>query len=366
VEYVYDGWQVIEERNASNSLMRRIVMGLKIDEPLQLENISFWPNAGTYHYQRSTLGNVVALTNSSGAVVERYTYDSYGSPRFENASNVDQSLTESAYGNPYLFHGRRHEPGLYAMYEYRTRMYSPEMGRFVQRDSIGVWGDPGQFGNPFSFVGDAPTNATDPFGLEVVIWTRPVDTSAGSGSWAPLPHKSIQISLAGSADYTFGGQPSNQAGGIFPGGDGNLRIKLDDPKDKGTGTDEKKIPAARGTVLPPPFPEVSQVEWDNIVLQEALKLADEVNKAPQGPNGKSPQQPPASPPPAPERGDTGGAPPARYPFSRSPFGYNCWWTVDQIRHRSFDEARRRYPKSYERWLDRQVNKMYDSWGGRLE
>jgi hypothetical protein len=43
VEYVYDGWQVIEERDGSGSLMRRFVMGLGIDEPLQLENLSCWP-----------------------------------------------------------------------------------------------------------------------------------------------------------------------------------------------------------------------------------------------------------------------------------------------------------------------------------
>lgn len=181
IEYVYDGWQVIEERNGSGSLMRRFVMGLGVDEPLQLENISFWPNAGTYHYQRSTLGNVVALTNSSGAVVERYSFDAYGSPQFENASNVDQSLSESAYGNPYLFQGRRYEPWLYAMYEYRTRMYSPEMGRFVQRDSIGVWGDPGQFGNPFSFVGSSPFNRLDPYGEDMLndIWLGTLEV-AGS------------------------------------------------------------------------------------------------------------------------------------------------------------------------------------------
>jgi hypothetical protein len=51
------------------------------------------------------------------------------------------------------------------MYEYRTRMYSPALGRFVQRDSIGVWGDPGQFGNPLTYGRCNPHNMIDLFGL---------------------------------------------------------------------------------------------------------------------------------------------------------------------------------------------------------
>jgi RHS repeat-associated protein len=166
IEYTYDGWEVIEERNSAGQLMRRWVNGREIDEPLQLENLSFWPNAGTYEFQRSTLGNVVAITNGSGTVLERYTYDAYGTPQFETPANAAKSVTASDYGNPYLFNGRRYDPWIYPMYEYRTRMYSPAMGRFVQRDSIGVWGDEAEVGSPYAFVASNTPNFADPLGQQ--------------------------------------------------------------------------------------------------------------------------------------------------------------------------------------------------------
>jgi len=57
---------------------------------------------------------------------------------------------------------------------------------------------------------------------------------------------------------------------MFPGGDGNVRIEQNQRSDKGEDITGKMIPGAKKTVLPLPFPEVSQAEWDKIVLTEAL------------------------------------------------------------------------------------------------
>ncbi len=175
VTYYYDGWDVIEEHDGSNAVMRRFVLG-SMDEPLRLENLSFHPGTGTYFYHRSTLGHVVALTDTNGDVVERYTYDAYGTPQFEDASSAVKSVTRSDYGNPYLFTARRYEPWILGLYEFRHRVYFPERGRFLQRDPIGTYGSIVELGNPYSYAGSRPLDMVDPYGeqAQAALWTAAV------------------------------------------------------------------------------------------------------------------------------------------------------------------------------------------------
>jgi RHS repeat-associated protein len=69
----------------------------------------------------------------------------------------------SAVGNPYFFTGRRldFETGLYY---YRARMYSPDMGRFLQTDPIG-YGDGIHW---YAYCGNNPVVLVDPEGLSVL------------------------------------------------------------------------------------------------------------------------------------------------------------------------------------------------------
>ena len=83
---------------------------------------------------RNGLGSVSELSDQSGNLVERYEYDVYGAPTIFDSS--DNPLTESSIGNPYLFTGRRYDPES-GNYYYRARIYSPELGRFLQTDPLG-------------------------------------------------------------------------------------------------------------------------------------------------------------------------------------------------------------------------------------
>lgn len=78
--------------------------------------------------------SVTALTDGSGAVVERYAYSAYGSPTITDASGTTRSTT--AVGNRYTYTGREYDETL-ALYHYRARMYDSAGGRFVSRDPIG-------------------------------------------------------------------------------------------------------------------------------------------------------------------------------------------------------------------------------------
>ena len=40
----------------------------------------------------------------------------------------------------------------------------PKLGRFTSRDTIGLWGDPNNLGNPYTYLGNNPWSGVDPYG----------------------------------------------------------------------------------------------------------------------------------------------------------------------------------------------------------
>ncbi|MCC6695682.1 MAG: RHS repeat-associated core domain-containing protein, partial [Candidatus Hydrogenedentes bacterium] len=78
----------------------------------------------------------------------------------ENAPN---GAPVSEFGNPFMFTGRRWDEVL-SLYDYRTRYYNPYLGRFLRIDTIGLWGDASNLGNPYAYVGNNPWSNLDPFG----------------------------------------------------------------------------------------------------------------------------------------------------------------------------------------------------------
>ena len=157
--YAYSGWQVVEEQDNTGALQASYVYGRYIDEPIQMtrgENT-------TVYYHGDDQYNVTALTNTDGNVVERYRYDDFGAPHVYSPTGA--SITASTVGNPYLFTGRAYDSDL-GLYDYRSRHMHPGLGRFTTRDRIGLWGDPANMGNPYTYVGNAPGMYVDPFGFE--------------------------------------------------------------------------------------------------------------------------------------------------------------------------------------------------------
>ncbi len=115
------------------------------------------------YYTQDANMNVTALLDASGAVLERYDYDAYGKVTFLDASFQNPSGA-SSHENDILFADRRLDLET-QLYHFRLRQYHPTLGRFVSRDPIGVWGDPGNAGNAYAYVGGNPVNGLDPMGL---------------------------------------------------------------------------------------------------------------------------------------------------------------------------------------------------------
>jgi RHS repeat-associated protein len=107
------------------------------------------------------LGSTIAVTDASGAVLERvYYFDAFGTPTFRSGTGAP--LPDTSTGTRFLFTGREWFARL-GLYDYRNRVYSAELGRFLQTDPIRFSaGDV----NLYRYVGNDPQGYRDPFGLD--------------------------------------------------------------------------------------------------------------------------------------------------------------------------------------------------------
>ncbi len=154
----YDNWNLIEERDGFGAQQARYVHGRRIDEIIVMVN-----RHGTFYPHHDALGNITMLTGKDGRLVERYDYSVTGQVAISDASG--HSLTGSGVDNRWLFTGREwlQEVGLY---DYRNRVYSAELGRFLQTDPIRFDADDV---NIYRYVHNAFTGSSDPTGLAELI-----------------------------------------------------------------------------------------------------------------------------------------------------------------------------------------------------
>jgi RHS repeat-associated protein len=134
--------------------------------------IQYNPAPRYFHYDAR--GHCTLQTDAGGHIVEQYEYDAFGYPYFFDANGTN--IGYSPWGNRFLFTGREWLKDL-KLYDYRSRMYQPELGRFLQPD-------PKHFAagdyNLYRYCHNDPVNRTDPFGLAPVEIADDVDRAAQS------------------------------------------------------------------------------------------------------------------------------------------------------------------------------------------
>jgi RHS repeat-associated protein len=111
----------------------------------------------TLYYHYDMRGSTVAITNQNGDIIDRFSYLPFGGVIQHTLGNTE---------TPFLYNGRdgvmNDGNGLYYM---RARFYSPEIRRFVNRDTL--LGDVmvSNALNRFAYVTGNPVNSIDPLGL---------------------------------------------------------------------------------------------------------------------------------------------------------------------------------------------------------
>ena len=210
---LYDGANLIEDRvGGYSSRTNRYVYSAGADEPLLKLDV----NGGGLYYHQDANNNVVALTDSSGAAVERYHYDPFGRPLVCDGAGVENRGNASYYGNRFMFTGREWQAAI-NLYDYRARVYSPALGRFLQPDPISFEG-----GNHlYRYCTNGPVNGRDPTGLQQIIVIVAAGGGGNGGSTGQsAPGLSQDIALSGGRGPGPSG-PSQSEGGSnagFPAG----------------------------------------------------------------------------------------------------------------------------------------------------
>jgi RHS repeat-associated protein len=131
--YIYHGYQVVSEYTSGSSASapnENYVYGTYIDEPLLKDG-----TGGIVFYHHNGQYSVSMLTDSSGNVVERYSYTAEGDSTIY-APNGTTVRSSSNYANHLSYTGRPIdlETGLFY---FRLRYYMPGTGSFISRDPIG-------------------------------------------------------------------------------------------------------------------------------------------------------------------------------------------------------------------------------------
>ena len=153
----------------------------------------FTGTATTCFAIKDHLGSVQYLVDSTGSIKEQYRYDAWGNVRIMNANS--QTISVSAYGNRVLFHGGAYSAAT-GLYQFRARWYSPELGRWLSPDPIGLEGGL----NLYEFCANNPVNFRDPSGLSTYRQNRVLtgilrffvgDDPSGLATTAPIAHTFI-------------------------------------------------------------------------------------------------------------------------------------------------------------------------------
>ena len=142
-EFLYDGANTVQEKVGGTPSANFLSGGL--DQLFTRTDAT-----GASHFLTDGLGSTLALTDASGNQSTQYTYEPFGGTTASGASN-----NSSQYGG-------RDNDGT-GLYYNRARYYNPRLQRFISEDPMGFKaGDT----NLYAYVGNGPTNWSDPLGLD--------------------------------------------------------------------------------------------------------------------------------------------------------------------------------------------------------
>ncbi|MFO1114448.1 MAG: RHS repeat-associated core domain-containing protein [Beijerinckiaceae bacterium] len=173
----------------SGEISRWYAFGPGLNEPLAQINVA--ANTRTT-FIPDIQGSIIGSLDSATGVVAKTGYGPFG-----------ESATTSG---TFRYTGARIDAETNGLYDFRARMYSPTLGRFLRTDPISYAGG----SNLYAYVGNDPLNLTDPLGLAA---DGPQAVAAsGSGRGGGCDEADANCFEAGAAD------PASIAGQLVPSG----------------------------------------------------------------------------------------------------------------------------------------------------
>lgn len=144
LNFLYDGLHIVSEYGADwGAPASQHVHGEVIDSHL----IRIPSSGGSQYLHQDGLMSVVAVSNAAGGIDASQRFDGWG-----------QRIAGSGLTPRFGFTGR--EPDETGLVYHRARYLDPSLGRFTQRDPIGLNGGL----HAYAYVGNSPQNAIDPSG----------------------------------------------------------------------------------------------------------------------------------------------------------------------------------------------------------
>ncbi len=242
--FVRDGQTVVAEYTATSaaaSPLRKYVNASYVDEPVLLidRTAAGSVGAGTderFYYHRNQQYSITALTDNSGAVLERYAYTAYGEPTILDGAGTT-TRTTSFINNTYLYTAQEYDAET-GLYHFNARMYEGRQGRFLSHDPI-MYPDGAN-----TYAGWFASSGVDPFGLfaSCVSLGYSLVTVGGisfqeilctddCGNWFHGTWVTLKFGLALDIEYDLQMDPngclSNVRSGVYEAGGVNLKIGVD-------------------------------------------------------------------------------------------------------------------------------------------
>jgi RHS repeat-associated protein len=150
--------------------------------------VSMTAGGGTYFLLTDQVGTLRAVADTSGAIVKRIDYDSFG--------NIVAD-SNPAFMVPFGFAGGLHDRDT-GLVRFGYRDYSPELGRFVAKDPVDFEGGDT---NLYAYSMSDPVNFVDPLGLDyipnVVINLDPTPYRAYGDAGPNSPNQNLTIPPGG-------------------------------------------------------------------------------------------------------------------------------------------------------------------------
>lgn len=156
--YIYVGQDEIGSMDEVGNILELRILGQGHGAEIGA-SIAIELNNQVYQPSHDFQGNVVALADLSGHVVETYRYTAFGETTIYNSAG--EKVTASQIGNPWQFSSKRVDEESGFVY-FGRRYYDPANGRWITADPAG-WGDGS---NLYAYLHHRPVQAFDLYGLE--------------------------------------------------------------------------------------------------------------------------------------------------------------------------------------------------------